>query len=144
MTYIKDSCLVVRLKQKIRGYDMTLALIYRLNGLLGLLWAASMWFGTDMMAAAYGWEVTLPMITMSQFLAMSFLFTAVIFLMLPNWTSLEQLKKATITLIILQILAIALQVFHLSTGAIPAGGMQYFGIGLSSLFVILFYWKSRA
>ena len=123
---------------------MTLALIYRLNGLLGLLWAASMWFGTDMMAAAYGWEVTLPMITMSQFLAMSFLFTAVIFLMLPNWTSLEQLKKATITLIILQILAIALQVFHLSTGAIPVGGMQYFGIGLSSLFVILFYWKSRA
>ena len=123
---------------------MTLALIYRLNGLLGLLWAASMWFGTDMMAAAYGWEVTLPMITMSQFLAMSFLFTAVIFLMLPNWTSLEQLKKATITLIILQILAIALQVFHLSTGAIPTGGMQYFGIGLSSLFVILFYWKSRA
>ena len=143
MTYIKDSCLVVRLK-KIRGYDMTLALVYRLNGLLGLLWAASMWFGADMMAAAYGWEVTLPMITMSQFLAMSFLFTAVIFLMLPNWTSLEQLKKATITLIILQILAIALQVFHLSTGAIPAGGMQYFGIGLSSLFVILFYWKSRA
>ena len=143
MTYIKDSCFVVRLK-KIRGYVMTLALIYRLNGLLGLLWAASMWFGTDMMAAAYGWEVTLPMITMSQFLAMSFLFTAVIFLMLPNWTSLEQLKKATITLIILQILAIALQVFHLSTGAIPAGGMQYFGIGLSSLFVILFYWKSRA
>ena len=123
---------------------MTLALVYRLNGLLGLLWAASMWFGTDMMAAAYGWEVTLPMITMSQFLAMSFLFTAVIFLMLPNWTSLEQLKKATITLIILQILAIALQVFHLSTGAIPVGGMQYFGIGLSSLFVILFYWKSRA
>ena len=143
MTYIKNSCFVVRLK-KIRGYDMTLALVYRLNGLLGLLWAASMWFGTDMMAAAYGWEVTLPMITMSQFLAMSFLFTAVIFLMLPNWTSLEQLKKATITLIILQILAIALQVFHLSTGAIPAGGMQYFGIGLSSLFVILFYWKSRA
>ena len=143
MTYIKNSCFVVRLCE-IRGYDMTLALIYRLNGLLGLLWAASMWFGTDMMAAAYGWEVTLPMITMSQFLAMSFLFTAVIFLMLPNWTSLEQLKKATITLIILQILAIALQVFHLSTGAIPAGGMQYFGIGLSSLFVILFYWKSRA
>ena len=133
-----------KIRKKIRGYDMTLALVYRLNGLLGLLWAASMWFGTDMMAAAYGWEVTLPMITMSQFLAMSFLFTAVIFLMLPNWTSLEQLKKATITLIILQILAIALQVFHLSTGAIPAGGMQYFGIGLSSLFVILFYWKSRA
>ena len=133
-----------KIRRKKRGYDMTLALIYRLNGLLGLLWAASMWFGTDMMAAAYGWEVTLPMITMSQFLAMSFLFTAVIFLMLPNWTSLKQLKKATITLIILQILAIALQVFHLSTGAIPAGGMQYFGIGLSSLFVILFYWKSRA
>ena len=39
---------------------MSLALVYRLNGLVGLLWAASMWFGTDMMAEAYGWEVTIP------------------------------------------------------------------------------------
>ena len=52
---------------------MTLTLVYRLNGLVGLLWAASMWFGTDMMAASYGWEVTLPMVTMSQFLAMTLL-----------------------------------------------------------------------
>jgi hypothetical protein len=122
---------------------MTLTLVYRLNGLLGLLWAASLWFGTDMMAASYGWEVTAPMVTMSQFLAMSFLFIGMIFIMLPNWTSEGQLKKATVTLILLQILAVALQTFHLLTGAIPSGGMQYFGIGLSVLFIILFYWKSR-
>ena len=122
---------------------MTLTLVYRLNGLVGLLWAASMWFGSEMMAASYGWEVTSPMITMYQFLAMSFLFIAVIFIMLPNWTSEEQLKKATITLILLQIIAVALQVFHLTSGAIPSGGMQYFGIGLGILFIILFYWKSR-
>ena len=126
-----------------KEYIMTLASVYRLNGLLCLLWAASMWFGNDMMASAYGWKITLPMVTMAQFLGMSFLFSAVIFLMLPNWTSSEQLKKATITLILLQILAVALQVFHLTSGAIPAGGMQYFGIGLSSVFIILFYWKSR-
>ena len=122
---------------------MTSTLVYRLNGLVGLLWAASMWFGSEMMAASYGWEVTPPMITMSEFLAMSFLFIAVIFIMLPNWTSEEQLKKATITLILLQIIAVALQVFHLTSGAIPSGGMQYFGIGLGILFIILFYWKSR-
>ena len=122
---------------------MSLALVYRLNGLVGLLWAASMWFGTDMMAEAYGWEVTLPMVTMSQFLGMTFLFVAIIFIMLPNWTSLEQLKKATMTLILLQILAVALQVFHITSGAIPSGVMQYFGIGLSTLFIVLFYWKSR-
>ena len=122
---------------------MTLTLVYRLNGLVGLLWAASMWFGTDMMAASYGWEVTAPMVTMSQFLAMSFLFIGVIFIMLPNWTSEEQLKKATVTLILLQIIAVAVQSFDLATGAIPLGGMQYFGIGLSVLFIILFYWKSR-
>ena len=122
---------------------MSLALVYRLNGLVGLLWAASMWFGTDMMAEAYGWEVTLPMVTMSQFLGMTFLFVAIIFIMLPNWTSLEQLKKATMTLILLQILAVALQVFHITSGAIPSGGMQYFGIGLSTLFIVLFYWISR-
>ena len=122
---------------------MTLTLVYRLNGLVGLLWAASMWFGTDMMAASFGWEVTQPMVTMSQFLAMSFLFIGVIFIMLPNWTSEEQLKKATVTLILLQIIAVALQVFHLTSGAIPSGGMQYFGIALSLLFIVLFYWKSR-
>ena len=122
---------------------MTLTLVYRLNGLVGLIWAASMWFGSEMMAASYGWEVTPSIVTMSQFLAMSFLFIAIIFIMLPNWTSEEQLKKATVTLILLQIIAVALQVFHLLSGAIPSGGMQYFGIGLGVIFIILFYWKSR-
>ena len=122
---------------------MTLTLVYRLNGIVGLIWAVSMWFGTEMMAASYGWEITPPMVTMSQFLAMSFLFIAIIFIMLPNWTSEEQLKKATVTLILLQIIAVALQVFHLLSGAIPSGGMQYFGIGLGVIFIILFYWKSR-
>ena len=122
---------------------MTLTLVYRLNGLVGLIWAASMWFGSEMMAASYGWEVTSPMVTMSQFLAMSFLFIAIIFIMLPNWTSEEQLKKATVTLILLQIIAVTLQVFHLLSGAILSGGMQFFGIGLGVIFIILFYWKSR-
>jgi len=49
---------------------MTLTLVYRLNGLIGLIWAASMLFGTNMMAASYGWEVTAPMVTMAQFLDM--------------------------------------------------------------------------
>ena len=122
---------------------MTLTLVYRLNGMVGLIWAVSMWFGSEMMAASYGWEITPPMVTMSQFLAMSFLFIAIIFIMLPNWTSEEQLKKATVTLILLQIIAVALQVFHLLSGAIPSGGIQYFGIGLGVIFIILFYWKSR-
>ena len=122
---------------------MTLTLVYRLNGMVGLIWAVSMWFGSEMMAASYGWEITPPMVTMSQFLAMSFLFIAIIFIMLPNWTSEKQLKKATVTLILLQIIAVALQIFHLLSGAIPSGGMQYFGIGLGVIFIILFYWKSR-
>ena len=123
---------------------MSLAFIYRLNGLLGLFWASSLWLGADMMATAYGWEVTRPMITMAQLLGTSFFFTAIVFLMLPNWTSERQLKKATKTLILLQLIFLTVQVFHIYTKAIPSGGMQYFGIGLSSLFIILFYWKSRA
>ena len=123
---------------------MSLAFIYRLNGLLGFFWASSLWLGTDMMATAYGWEVTRPMITMAQLLGTSFFFTAIVFLMLPNWTSERQLKKATKTLILLQLIFLTVQVFHIYTKAIPLGGMQYFGIGLSSLFIILFYLKSRA
>jgi len=80
---------------------------------------------------------------MAQFLAMSFFFIAVVFIMLPNWTSEEQLKKATKTLILVQMLAVAMQIYHLTSGAIPSGGMPLFGIGLSVLFIILFYWKSR-
>ena len=51
---------------------MSLASIYWLNGLLGLFWAASLWFGASMMAVSYGWEVTLPMITMAQLLGTLF------------------------------------------------------------------------
>ena len=32
---------------------MTLSLVYRLNGLIGLIWAASMWLTPEMMAAHY-------------------------------------------------------------------------------------------
>jgi hypothetical protein len=35
------------------------------------------------------------------------------------------------------------QLFHIYTEAIPSGGMQYFGVGLTIVFILLFYWKSR-
>ena len=122
---------------------MSLASIYRLNGLLGLFWAASLWLGGNMMAKSYGWEVTMPMITMAQLLGTSFFFSAIVFIMLPNWTSERQLKKATTTLILLQIIFLTVQIFHIYTKVIPLGVMQYLGIGLSTLFILLFYLKSR-
>ena len=122
---------------------MSLASIYRLNGLLGLFWAASLWLGGNMMAKSYGWEVTMPMITMAQLLGTSFFFSAIVFIMLPNWTSERQLKKATTTLILLQIIFLIVQIFHIYTKVIPLGVMQYLGIGLSTLFILLFYLKSR-
>jgi len=72
---------------------MTLTLVYRLNGLIGLIWAASMLFGTNMMAASYGWEVTAPMVTMAQFLAMSFFFIAVVLLCCQIGHQRSSLKK---------------------------------------------------
>jgi len=122
---------------------VSLASIYRLNGLLGLFWAASLWLGGNMMAKSYGWEVTMPMITMAQLLGTSFFFSAIVFIMLPNWTSERQLKKATTTLILLQIIFLTVQIFHIYTKVIPLGVMQYLGIGLSTLFILLFYLKSR-
>ena len=125
---------------------MSLTSIYRLNGLLGLFWAASLWLGGNMMAKSYGWEgeeVTIPMITMAQLLGTSFFFSAIVFIMLPNWTSERQLKKATKTLILLQIIFLIVQIFHIYTKVIPLGVMQYLGIGLSTLFILLFYLKSR-
>ena len=122
---------------------MTLSLVYRLNGLIGLIWAASMWLTPEMMAAQFQFESTPDMVTMGQYLGTTMLFVSVMFLMLPNWTSAEQLKKATMPLILLQVFYLLVQLFHISTEAIPSGGMQYFGIGLTIVFILLFYWKSR-
>jgi len=123
---------------------MTLTLVYQIERVGGSIMGSVnvVWNRHDGSILRLGGDCQ-PMVTMSQFLAMSFLFIGVVFIMLPNWTSEEQLKKATVTLILLQIIAVALQVFHLTSGAIPSGGMQYFGIALSLLFIILFYWKSR-
>ena len=122
---------------------MTLSLVYRLNGLIGLIWAASMWFTPEMMAAQFQFESTPDMVTMGQYLGTTMLFVSVMFLMLPNWTSAEQLKKATMPLILLQVIYLLVQLFHIYTEAIPSGGMQYFGVGLTIVFILLFYWKSR-
>ena len=123
---------------------MTLSLVYRLNGLIGLIWAASMWFTPEMMATQFQFESTPDMVTMGQYLGTTMLFVSVMFLMLPNWTSAEQLKKATMPLILLQVIYLLVQLFHIYTEAIPSGGMQYFGVGLTIVFILLFYWKSRS
>ena len=102
-----------------------------------------MWFTPEMMAAQFQFESTPDMVTMGQYLGTTMLFVSVMFLMLPNWTSAEQLKKATMPLILLQVIYLLVQLFHIYTEAIPSGGMQYFGVGLTIVFILLFYWKSR-
>ena len=43
---------------------MTLSLVYRLNGLIGLMWAASMWLTPEMMADQFQFESSPDMVTM--------------------------------------------------------------------------------
>ena len=48
----------------IRRDIMTLSLVYRLNGLIGLIWAASMWLTPEMMADQFQFESSPDMVTM--------------------------------------------------------------------------------
>ncbi len=83
---------------------MTLSLVYKIFGVINLIFALMMGLASGMISETSGWgEVTIGITTMSEHYGSALLVLGVIFWMLPSWTSEEQLKKATMTMIVLQV-----------------------------------------
>ena len=123
---------------------MNLSLIYKIYGAYHIIGALLFGFASSMLSQSSGWgEVTIGITTMSEHFGSALLVIGVITWMLPSWTTEEQLKKATVTIIGLQAILTLVPIYHAGVGAIPSDGMFYISTIVNFVFIGLFYWKSR-
>ena len=123
---------------------MNLSLIYKVYGAYHVIGALLFGFASSMLSQSSGWgEVTIGITTMSEHFGSALFVIGVIAWMLPSWTTEEQLKKATMTIIGLQFILTFVPIYHAGVGAIPTDGMFYISTIVNFVFIGLFYWKSR-
>ena len=123
---------------------MNLSLIYKIYGAYHIIGALLFGFASSMLSQSSGWgEVTIGITTMSEHFGSALLVIGVIAWMLPSWTTEEQLKKATMTIIGLQAVLTLVPIYHAGVRAIPSDGMFYISTIVNFAFIGLFYWKSR-
>ncbi len=121
---------------------MNLKLVFRifagfgaLSGLMGLAIPKAMVEGYGM---AFNDDIHLVI----QFLNMMQLMMAIIVWKLPDWLG-DNLPKAGSTMMVISLLPVAMNIYHVVTGALPASGVQ---IGESVIWIVfagLFYTYSK-
>ena len=123
---------------------MNLSLIYKVYGAYHVIGALLFGFASSMLSQSSGWgEVTIGITTMSEHFGSALFVIGVIAWMLPSWTTEEQLKKATMTIIGLQAILTLVPIYHAGVGAIPSDGVFYISTIVNIVFIGLFYMKSR-
>ena len=106
-----------------------------LFGLMGLAMPKAM---TEQYGMAFNDDIHLVI----QFLNMVQLMMAIIVWQLPDWLG-DNLPKAGSTMMVISLLPVAMNIYHVVTGALPASGVQ---IGESVIWIVfagLFYTYSK-
>ena len=121
---------------------MTLSLIYRIFGGLHMLMGIMVGLGLGPLPVA--WVPSDGITTMAEHFGSALLVVGFMFWMLPSWTSVAQLKKATMPLIGAQVLLVLVPLYHAyGSRTIDIDGMFYGLIAVSLILIGLFYSKSR-
>tara|TARA_B110000914_G_scaffold216056_1_gene220616 strand:+ start:977 stop:1345 length:369 start_codon:yes stop_codon:yes gene_type:complete len=119
---------------------MTLTHLFKAQAVFLALWFVMMWAMPQMIADQHGFEVTGVVQTLMQMVGTCFLALAIINWMMPSWAG-DNLKKAGMVLgVYINIIFIAMQLYHLSVGLAKFDPM---GLGIGIIFTALFIWKTR-
>ena len=127
---------------------MSLPLIYRIFGILNLLMGLVIFFATPTMYSTNGWgefagTVVIPVTTMAEHYGSHVFVLGIIALMLPSWMQDDQLKTATKTILIVQLVLTAIPIYHAAVSYIPFNG-SFIAFTIVNLFFLgSFYLKSR-
>ena len=127
---------------------MSLPLIYRIFGLLNLLMGLVIFFGTPTMYSTNGWgefagAVVIPVTTLAEHYGSHVFVLGIIALMLPSWMQDNQLKTATKTILIVQLVLTVIPIYHAVVSYIPFN-VSFIVFTIVNLFFLgSFYLKSR-
>ena len=122
---------------------LNLPILYRVFAVLYFVMGLLMLFGGKMLSDMNGWEHSIGIVTMAEHHGSSLICVSLLFWMLPSWLSIEALKKATLTAMIVQVLLIIMPIYHAFIGAIPNDPSLYFMLAIFIVLIILFYMASN-
>jgi hypothetical protein len=121
---------------------MNLKLVFRIFAGFAAFFALMSLLATDAMMESYGMEMSSESNLLIQFMVMVQLMFAIVVWQLPSWLG-ENLAKAGPTFILLSLLPVAMNIFHVATGALPASVAQIVESGVWVVFAALFYFYSK-
>lgn len=123
---------------------MTLTHLFKAQAIFAWIWVAMFWFLLDIPAETLGWSLTEnPNIqSFAQATSVPILAIGIISWMAPTWVGSDHIKKLGMLMgVYINALFVIVQLFHLSTG--KAANPDALGLALTSVFIVLFFWKCR-
>ena len=121
---------------------MNLKLVFRIFAGFAAFFALMSLLATDAMMESYGMELSSESNLLIQFMVMVTRMFAIVVWPPPSWLG-ENLAKAGPTLMVVSLIPVAMNIFHVVTGVIPASVAQIVESGVWVVFAALFYFYSK-
>lgn len=121
---------------------MNLKLVFRIFAGFGALFGVMALVAPDAMLEGYGMTYNDEVGIMLQFIVMIQLMFVIVVWQLPTWLG-DDLAKAGSTFIVVSLVPVAVNIFHVVTDTLPATGAWFVENGLWVVFAGLFYFYSK-
>ena len=121
---------------------MNLKLVFRIYFGFGALMTMMMLVAPAPMLESYGMTLTNEIKLFTQFMVVAYVSLLIVTWMLPAWLG-DDLSKAGIAYVIIALIPVIMNTYHVATGALPASTAQLVESGVWVVFAGLFYFYSK-
>ena len=121
---------------------MNLKLVFRIYFGVGALMTMMMLVAPAPMLESYGMTLTNEIKLFTQFMVVAYVSLLIVTWMLPGWLG-DDLSKAGIAYVIIALIPVIMNIYHVATGALPSSTAQLVESGVWVVFAGLFYFYSK-
>ena len=121
---------------------MNLKLVFRIYFGFGALMTMMMLVAPAPMLESYGMTLTNEIKLFTQFMVVAYVSLLIVTWMLPTWLG-DDLSKAGIAYVIIALIPVIMNTYHVATGVLPASTAQLVESGVWVVFAGLFYFYSK-
>jgi hypothetical protein len=121
---------------------MNLKLVFRIYFGFGALMTMMMLVAPAPMLESYGMTLTNEIKLFTQFMVVAYVSLLIVTWMLPGWLG-DDLSKAGIAYVIIALIPVIMNIYHVATGALPSSTAQLVESGVWVVFAGLFYFYSK-
>ena len=122
---------------------MSLKLLFKIFAGLQLIQGAMMLFGGSMISEMNGWTHSIGVTTMAEHHGAGCICIAILFWMLPQWMSDQQLKDIVPAIIVVQVILAIMPVYHAAVEAIPTNPAFFVLMAVLIGLIGMFYMESK-